>query len=59
MEGARGRGGGGRDVLLDDYEKNMTAERLDEVFVKVGGGEEGEDGAGRWRVRPLAANIQW
>jgi len=23
------------DVLLDDYEKNMTAARLDEVFVKV------------------------
>jgi Zn-dependent M32 family carboxypeptidase len=25
------------DVLLDDYEKGLTAARLDEIFAEVGG----------------------
>ncbi len=27
------------DVLLDDYEKGMTADRLDAIFKEVGDGE--------------------
>lgn len=27
------------DVLLEDYEKGMTSQRLDEIFSEVGGAE--------------------